>query len=47
MDFVQKAIEAGKQVDYFLYPTHEHNVIGKDRIHMYDKIAKYFDLYLK
>ncbi|MGJ1205123.1 DPP IV N-terminal domain-containing protein [Sphingobacterium lactis] len=47
MDFVQKAIEAGKQVDYFLYPTHEHNVIGKDRIHMYEKIAKYFDNYLK
>lgn len=47
MDFVQKCIEAGKQVDYFLYPTHEHNVMGKDRIHMYDKIAKYFDLYLK
>ena len=47
MDFVQKCIEAGKQVDYFLYPTHEHNVMGKDRIHMYDKIAKYFDLHLK
>ncbi|MGV6945175.1 DPP IV N-terminal domain-containing protein [Sphingobacterium kyonggiense] len=47
MDFVEKCIEAGKQVDYFLYPTHEHNVSGKDRIHMYDKIAKYFDLYLK
>lgn len=47
MEFIQKCIEAGKQVDYFLYPTHEHNVVGKDRIHMYDKIAKYFDLYLK
>lgn len=47
MDFVQKCIEAGKQVDYFLYPTHEHNVMGKDRIHMYDKIAKYFNLHLK
>lgn len=47
MQFVQKCIEAGKQVDYFLYPTHEHNVLGKDRIHMYDKIAKYFDLHLK
>ncbi|MVZ65209.1 prolyl oligopeptidase family serine peptidase [Sphingobacterium sp. DK4209] len=47
MEFVQKCIEAGKQVDYFLYPTHEHNVMGKDRIHMYDKIAKYFDQYLK
>lgn len=47
MEFIQKCIEAGKQVDYFLYPTHEHNVMGKDRIHMYDKIAKYFDQYLK
>ena len=47
MEFIQKCIEAGKQVDYFLYPTHEHNVLGKDRIHMYDKIAKYFNLYLK
>ncbi|MBL1411115.1 S9 family peptidase [Sphingobacterium faecale] len=47
MDFVEQCIKAGKQVDYFLYPTHEHNVGGKDRIHMYDKIAKYFDIHLK
>lgn len=47
MEFVEKAIKAGKQVDYFLYPTHEHNVIGKDRVHMYEKIAKYFNLHLK
>ena len=37
----------GKQVDYFLYPTHEHNVMGKDRIHMYEKIADYFNQHLK
>lgn len=47
MEFVEQAIKAGKQVDYFLYPSHEHNVRGKDRVHMYDKIAKYFDLHLK
>ncbi|WDF69865.1 DPP IV N-terminal domain-containing protein [Sphingobacterium oryzagri] len=47
MEFIEACIKAGKQVDYFLYPTHEHNVMGKDRIHMYDKIAKYFDLHLK
>lgn len=47
MEFIQKCIEAGKQVDYFLYPQHEHNVLGKDRIHMYDKIAQYFNLYLR
>ena len=47
MEFIEACIKAGKQVDYFLYPTHEHNVIGKDRIHMYEKIARYFDLHLK
>lgn len=47
MEFVEQAIKSGKQVDYFLYPTHEHNVLGKDRVHMYEKIAKYFDLHLK
>lgn len=47
MEFVEACIKAGKQVDYFLYPTHEHNVSGKDRIHMYEKIARYFDLHLK
>lgn len=47
MAFIEACIKAGKQVDYFLYPTHEHNVSGKDRIHMYEKIARYFDLHLK
>lgn len=47
MEFVEACIKAGKQVDYFLYPTHEHNVSGKDRIHMYEKIARYFELHLK
>jgi len=47
MEFIEACIKAGKQVDYFLYPTHEHNVQGKDRIHMYEKIAKYFNQYLK
>ena len=47
MDFIQACIAAGKQVDYFLYPTHEHNVRGKDRIHLNQKIADYFDTYLK
>ena len=47
MNFIEQCIKKGIQIDYFLYPTHEHNVMGKDRIHMYDKIAKYFDLHLK
>ena len=47
MDFVEQCIKKGIQVDYFLYPSHEHNVRGKDRIHMYEKIARYFDMHLK
>ncbi|GAA4769985.1 MULTISPECIES: S9 family peptidase [Flavobacterium] len=47
MNFIESCIKAGKQVDYFLYPNHEHNVAGRDRIHMYAKIADYFDTYLK
>lgn len=47
MNFIEASIKAGKQVDYFLYPNHEHNVGGRDRIHMYAKIADYFDLHLK
>jgi dipeptidyl-peptidase-4 len=47
MDFIQACIAAGKQVDYFLYPTHEHNVRGKDRIHLNTKIADYFETHLK
>lgn len=47
MEFINACITAGKQVDYFLYPTHEHNVRGKDRIHLNQKIAEYFDTYLK
>jgi len=42
MLFLEACIKANKQVDYFLYPTHEHNVRGIDRIHLNTKIAQYF-----
>ncbi len=47
MAFIEACIKAGKQVDYFLYPTHEHNVMGMDRIHLNAKIADYFMVHLK
>ena len=47
MEFINACITNGKQVDYFLYPTHEHNVRGKDRIHLNQKIADYFETHLK
>ncbi len=40
-------ISHGRQVDYFVYPTHPHNVRGYDRIHLMRKVSDYFDEYLK
>jgi dipeptidyl-peptidase-4 len=45
--FVRAAIDNNIQVDYMIYPGHEHNVIGKDRTHLYQKITDYFMQNLK
>jgi len=47
MKLIRKSVEVGKQIDYFVYPSHPHNVRGKDRVHLMQKITDYFDLYLK
>jgi Dipeptidyl aminopeptidases/acylaminoacyl-peptidases len=46
LSFVQKCIESNVQVDYFPYPCSEHNVFGRWRIHLMDKVTDYFDDYL-
>jgi len=38
---VKKFVEAGKQMDFFPYPMHKHNVTGKDRAHLIEKILMY------
>jgi dipeptidyl-peptidase-4 len=38
---VKKFVEAGKQVDFFPYPMHKHNVGGKDRVHLMTKVLNY------
>ncbi|RYD97460.1 MAG: S9 family peptidase [Sphingobacteriales bacterium] len=47
MKFVKSCVDNGVQLDYFVYPGHAHNVVGKDRVHLMQKITDYFDLYLK
>lgn len=44
--YLRKAIDLGKQLDYFVYPGDEHNMRGKDRVHLYQKITDYFKLHL-
>ena len=46
LSFVQAAIEAGKALDYFPYPLDKHNMTGKARLHLYEKITDYFETYL-
>ena len=41
VDFVRACIDKGIQVDFMMYPGHEHNVMGKDRAHLYQKISDY------
>ncbi|HEX8268327.1 MAG TPA: DPP IV N-terminal domain-containing protein [Flavobacterium sp.] len=38
---VKKFIEAEKQIDFFPYPMHKHNVGGKDRVHLIRKVLDY------
>jgi dipeptidyl-peptidase-4 len=42
MQFIKECVDKGKQVDYYVYPGHEHNVLGKDREHLYQKVTDYF-----
>ncbi len=46
LSFVRECVKNNVQVDYFPYPCHEHNVRGKDRVHLHDKISMYFEDYL-
>ncbi|MBO0360009.1 S9 family peptidase [Hymenobacter sp. BT186] len=43
LDYLKTAVDKGVQLDYFVYPGHPHNVGGKDRVHLYNKITQYFD----
>jgi len=45
--YLKKCIEKGVQVDYFVYPGHPHNVIGKDRVHLYQKVTDYLRQHLE
>lgn len=43
LNFVQECIRQQVQLDYFPYPIAEHNVYGKDRVHLMNNVTLYFD----
>lgn len=45
--FLRACIDAGTQPDYFIYPGGGHNMYGRDRIHLYTRITRYFEDFLK
>jgi len=47
LNFVQKCVEKKVLVDYMVYPGHEHNVRGYDRIHLMRIVTRYFEDHLK
>lgn len=40
--YLDKAIKAGVQLDYFIYPGHGHSVGGRDRMHLMKKMLQFF-----
>ncbi|HCM19308.1 MAG TPA: S9 family peptidase, partial [Porphyromonadaceae bacterium] len=46
LQFLKASINAGTHPDYFIYPGHGHNMIGKDRVHLHEHITRYFDDHL-
>lgn len=41
LSLIKKFVEAEKQMDFFVYPMHKHNVGGKDRVHLMRKVLDY------
>jgi dipeptidyl-peptidase-4 len=47
LSFLKACIQARTYPDYFIYPGHGHNMGGSDRVHLHEKITRYFEDYLK
>lgn len=47
LSFLKACINARTYPDYFIYTGHGHNMSGADRIHLHEKITRYFNDYLK
>ena len=47
LELMKEAVKAGVEVDYFPYTIHDHNVTGIERVHLWNKIAKFHEEHLK
>lgn len=47
LSFLRACIDAGTHPDFFIYPGDGHNMTGKDRVHLYEHVTRYFEDHLK
>ena len=43
LSFIKACVDARTYPDLFIYPGHKHNVMGRDRVHLHEKITRYFE----
>lgn len=43
LSFMKACVDARTYPDLFIYPGHKHNVAGRDRVHLHEKITRYFE----
>ena len=41
--YIRDCVRKEKQIEYFVYPEHAHNVRGRDRVHLFEKIGGLFE----
>jgi dipeptidyl-peptidase-4 len=46
LELLRQSVSDGVQIDYFVYPVHDHNVQGMERVHLWKKIEKFHNTYL-
>ncbi len=39
--YVRECVRRNKPVDFFIYPEHGHNVVGRDRVHLFEMIEHF------
>lgn len=47
ISFLRACIDAGTHPDFFIYPEDDHNMMGRDRVHLHEHITRYFLDHLK
>lgn len=47
LSFIRACIDQGTHPDLFIYPGQGHNMFGRDRVHLYEHVTRYFEDYLK